>query len=96
MLLYFRLQNSGQPLHGTVLLAAGALLVELAVRLVPFAVDAPRTVSECDFADLVICESEAEADWLLELLPVKTVRSTVLWPCCDRYVYCDPSKSEVE
>ena len=72
MLLYFRVQNSGQPLQGTVFVGAAEELVELAVPLVAvdvaFEAMPPICVRLTERVETVICEF-VELDELL-LVPV--------------------------
>lgn len=79
ILLYCLLQNSGNPLHGTVFLGPAELVVEVAFPLLP----PPRVVNEPVVVVLrVDCVSEALEE--LEL-------STVTWPFEVWYVYLVPA-----
>jgi hypothetical protein len=76
ILLYFLLQNSGQPLQGTVFVAAGPVLVELAIDVPLVLVAPPINVSSCEVLVRLDCESVAEA----VSVPFVVVDSTVLCP----------------
>lgn len=91
MLLYFLLQNSGNPLQGRVFVGRAELLVELAVSLrvleaVAFDEMPPISVSETDLVVAVICEFCVFVDVLVTVSTVPLVVSvvvsvcTVLWP----------------
>lgn len=95
MLLYFLLQNSGNPLQGRVFVGAAELLVELAVPLrvdeaVAFDVMPPISVSDTDLVEAVICEFCVLVDVLvtvstvplMERVSVRVV--TVLCPVGER------------
>ena len=77
MLLYDLVQNSGNPLQGTVFVAVAELVVVVAVPLL----EPPIWVNEADVDVLVDCESEVS-----ETDAAPADESIVVWPLAVRYV----------
>ena len=91
ILLYFRVQNSGYPLQGTVFVGAAAVDVELAVLFeVLFCVAPTNCVKDTDLLETVTCEFEEADDVVVSvvsepLIDVVSVKvCTVLCPVGER------------
>lgn len=86
MLLYFLLQNSGNPLQGRVFVGRAELLVELAVpfrvlEAVAFDDMPPISVSDTDLVEAVICEFWVFVDVLVTVSTVPLVVRVLVRVC---------------